>query len=90
VVSPKEWENIENVNQVLVVFNHMTNIVSKSDYRTSNLFLPKVWRMKEIVDVKAGDRNEYIRLMTVRMSDKFDKYLGRYEYIDGLSCFVGF
>ena len=30
--------------------------------------------MKEIVDVKAGDRNEYIRLMTAKMSDKFDKY----------------
>jgi hypothetical protein len=32
--------------------------------------------MKEIVDVKVGDRNEYIILMTARMSDKFDKYWG--------------
>ena len=52
----------------------MTNVVFRSDYPTFNLFLPEVWRMKEIVDVKAGDRNEYIRLMATKMSDKFDKY----------------
>jgi hypothetical protein len=73
VVSPEEWEKVENVNQVLAIFNEVTNIVYRSDYPTSNLFLPEVWRMKEIVDVKAGDRNEY-SLMAVRMSDKFDKY----------------
>jgi hypothetical protein len=76
MVSPKEWEKVENVNQVLAVFNDVTNIVSRSDYPTSNLNMPKVWRMKEIVDVKAGDRNEYMRLMAARMSDKFDKYWG--------------
>jgi hypothetical protein len=76
VVSPEEWENVENVNQVLAVFNDVTNVVSGSDYPTSNLFLLEVWRMKEIVDVKAGDRNEYIRLMAAKMSDKFDKYWG--------------
>jgi hypothetical protein len=32
--------------------------------------------MKEIVDVKAGDMNEYMRLMAARMSDKLDKYYG--------------
>jgi hypothetical protein len=42
VVSPEEWENVENVNQVLAVFNDMTNIVYGSDYPTSNLFLPEV------------------------------------------------
>jgi hypothetical protein len=75
VVSLEEWEKIENVNQVLVVFNDVTTIVSGSDYRTSNLFLLEVWKMKEIVDAKSGDRNEYIRLMVARISDKFDKYL---------------
>jgi hypothetical protein len=64
------------VNQVLAVFNDVTNIVSGSDYPTSNLFLPEVWRMKEIMDVKAGDRNEYMKLMVARMSEKFDKYWG--------------
>jgi hypothetical protein len=76
VVSPEKWEKVENVNQVLAIFNDVTNIVSGSDYPTSNLFLPAVWRMKEIMDVKVGDRNEYMRLMAARMSDKFDKYWG--------------
>jgi hypothetical protein len=76
VVSPEEWEKVENVNQVLAIFNDVTNIVSGSDYPTSNLFLPEVLRMKEIVDVKVGDMNEYMRLMAARMSDKFDKYWG--------------
>jgi hypothetical protein len=65
---------VENVNQVLAVFNDVTNIVYGCDYPTSNLFLLEVWRMKEIVDVKAVNRNEYIRLMVARVSDKFDKH----------------
>ncbi|XP_059429199.1 zinc finger BED domain-containing protein RICESLEEPER 2-like [Corylus avellana] len=76
VVSPEQWDKVENVNQVLVVFNDVTDVVSGSDYPTSNLFLPEVWRMKEIVDIKVADRNEYIRLMTAKMSDKFAKYWG--------------
>ncbi|XP_059436870.1 zinc finger BED domain-containing protein RICESLEEPER 2-like [Corylus avellana] len=46
VVSPEQWDKVENVNQVLAVFNDVINVVSGSDYPTSNLFLPEVWRMK--------------------------------------------
>jgi hypothetical protein len=74
------------VNKVLVV--SMTNIVFGSDYPTSNLFLPEVWRMKEIVDVKAWDRNEYIRLMATRMSDKFDKYWGYTNMLMALAAML--
>jgi hypothetical protein len=42
VVSPEEWEEVANVNQVLEIFNEVTNIVSGSDYPTTNLFLPEV------------------------------------------------
>ena len=73
------------MNQVLVVFNDVTNVVSRSDYPTSNLFLPKVWRMKEIVDVKVGDRNEYIRLMAAKMSDKYDEYWGESNMLMALA-----
>jgi hypothetical protein len=48
LVSPEEWEKVENVNQILSIFNDVTNIVSDSEYPTSNLFLPKVWRIKEV------------------------------------------
>jgi hypothetical protein len=74
VVSPKQWNKVENVNQVLSIFNEVTNMVSESDYPTSNLFLLEVWRMKEILNFKCVDRNEYIRSMASKMALKFDKY----------------
>jgi len=67
---------VENVNQVWSVFNEVTNMVSGSDYPTSNLFLPKVWRMKEILQLKYVDRHDYIRSMAGKMAQKFEKYWG--------------
>jgi hypothetical protein len=67
---------VENVNQVLSVFNDVTNVVSGSDYPTANLYLPKVWRMKEVLMNKCEDRNEYMRSMASKMMVKFDKYWG--------------
>jgi len=73
-VSPEQWDKVENVNQILAVFNEVTNMVSRSDYPTSNLFLPKVWRMTKILNLHCADRNEYIRSMASKMALKFDKY----------------
>ncbi|XP_059429114.1 zinc finger BED domain-containing protein RICESLEEPER 2-like [Corylus avellana] len=67
---------VGNVNQVLSVFNDVTNVVSGSEYPTANLYLPEVWRMKEVLMIKCDDRNEYMRSMASRMIDKFDKYWG--------------
>jgi hypothetical protein len=75
-VSPEEWEKVEEVNQLLAVFNDVTNIVSGSDYPTSNLFLSEVWGMKEILHKKSMDKNEYMRSMAAKMLEKFDKYWG--------------
>jgi hypothetical protein len=61
VVSPEQWEMVENVNQVSSVFNDVTNVVSGIDYLIANLYLPEVWRMKEILMNKCEDRNEYMR-----------------------------
>jgi hypothetical protein len=65
---------VENVNQVLSVFNDVTNVVSGTEYPTANLYLPEVWRMKEVLLNKSDDRNEYMRSTTTKMIDKFDKY----------------
>jgi hypothetical protein len=40
------------VNQILEIFNEVMNIVFGSDYLTSNLFLPKVWRLKKKFEYK--------------------------------------
>jgi hypothetical protein len=67
---------VENVNQVLLVFNDVTNVVSRTDYPTTNLYLPEVWRMKEVLMNKCEDRNDYIRSISTKMMIKFNKYWG--------------
>ncbi|XP_059436054.1 zinc finger BED domain-containing protein RICESLEEPER 2-like [Corylus avellana] len=76
VVTPEQWEMVGNVNQVLSIFNDVTNVVSGSEYPTANLYFPEVWRMKEVLMIKCDDRNEYMRSMASTMIDKFDKYWG--------------
>jgi hypothetical protein len=67
---------VDNVNQVLLDFNDITNVEFDSDCPTANLFLPELWRMKEFLIIKCEDRNYYIRLMVTKMAAKFDKYWG--------------
>ena len=42
--------------------------------------------MNEIMAIKAADRNEYIRSMTTKMSEKFDKYQGEYNMLMSLTA----
>ncbi|XP_042952157.1 zinc finger BED domain-containing protein RICESLEEPER 2-like [Carya illinoinensis] len=76
VPTVEEWGQVENVCQLLAIFNEVTNIVSGSDYPTTNLFLSEVWRMKDILGKKSRDENEYMKSMVRKMSAKFDKYWG--------------
>ncbi|KAG6661883.1 hypothetical protein CIPAW_03G205900 [Carya illinoinensis] len=76
VPTVEEWGQVENVCQLLAIFNEVTNIVSGSDYPTANLFLSEVWRMKDILGKKSRDENEYMKSMVRKMSAKFDKYWG--------------
>jgi hypothetical protein len=86
LISPEEWEKVENVNQILSIFNDVTNIVSGSEYPTSNLFLPEVWRIKEVLLLKCRDNNEYIRAMVSKMSNKFEKYWGNCNLLMALAA----
>ncbi|XP_062144804.1 zinc finger BED domain-containing protein RICESLEEPER 2-like [Alnus glutinosa] len=74
VPSHEDWDKVKSVCELLGVFNQVTKIVSGSDYPTSNLFLPEIWRMKEVLTKKCDDENDYIRSMARRMKAKFDKY----------------
>ncbi|KAG2667014.1 hypothetical protein I3760_15G092600 [Carya illinoinensis] len=55
---------VENVCQLLAIFNEVTNIVYG------------IWRMKDILGKKSRDENEYMKSMVRKMSAKFDKYWG--------------
>jgi hypothetical protein len=88
VVSLKQWEMVDNVTQILSIFNDVTNVVSGSNYLTVNLYLPKVLRMKEILMIKCEDRNEYIKSMTTKMNAKFEKYWGESNLLMSIAAIL--
>ncbi|KAM4103132.1 hypothetical protein ACJW30_06G056300 [Castanea mollissima] len=47
-----------------------------SEYPTANIFLPEVWKIKEILNEKSLDENDYINAMACKIKLKFDKYCG--------------
>ncbi|XP_039145917.1 zinc finger BED domain-containing protein RICESLEEPER 2-like [Dioscorea cayenensis subsp. rotundata] len=71
--SNEDWEKAEKVCEILEVFNSTTNIISGSEYPTSNLFLNEVFRVKEVLDRKyqeSGDGDKFIFDMVTRMKIK--------------------
>ncbi|KAG2696536.1 hypothetical protein I3760_07G062900 [Carya illinoinensis] len=58
------------------------NYVPRTEYPTANLFLPEVWIIKEVLNKKSLDLNDYIRAMVVKMNTKFDKYWGELIYLE--------
>ncbi|GKB39895.1 zinc finger BED domain-containing protein RICESLEEPER 2-like protein [Tanacetum coccineum] len=55
-----DWVKVEQICGILEVFSNVTNIISGSDYPTSNLFLCEVYEVKQILDGKKDDENEFI------------------------------
>ncbi|XP_061342930.1 zinc finger BED domain-containing protein RICESLEEPER 2-like [Gastrolobium bilobum] len=74
--STEEWEKVDKVCHLLKVLSYDTNIISGSDYPTTNLYLPKVYMVKVVIDKAAEDSFDFMRGMTRFMKDKFDKYWG--------------
>ena len=74
--SYEDWEKVEKVCQLLEVFNLATLVISGSEYLTSNLYLPEVWRVKQVIDNAAEDHDLFMKEMAKPMKHKFDKYLG--------------
>ncbi|XP_074297078.1 zinc finger BED domain-containing protein RICESLEEPER 2-like [Silene latifolia] len=46
----EDWVKIEKLSEILEVFNDTTNIISGSEYPTSNLFLAEIYRIKVLLD----------------------------------------
>lgn len=67
---------MKKVCEVLEVFSTITNIISGSDYPTTNLFLSEVFQVKVMLDEKAMDENEFSREMVKKIKQEFDKYCG--------------
>ena len=72
--SGEEWKMAEDIFQLLKVFCHATNVISGSNYPTSNLYLLEIWSVKLVLEEQAKSENGTIRIMVKEMQTKFDKY----------------
>ncbi|KAK1371553.1 hypothetical protein POM88_037645 [Heracleum sosnowskyi] len=88
VPSPGDWERVEGVCSFLEVFSDVTKVVSGSEYSTSNLFLSKIRRVKQIIDKRAIDPNLYIREMARKMELKFEKYWGETNLVMSIGAVI--
>ncbi|OMO86928.1 hypothetical protein CCACVL1_09377 [Corchorus capsularis] len=74
--SDDDWLRVEEVCSFLTLFNEVTNIISGFEYPTSNLFLPELWVIKELIEEKCFSQVPWIEAMAEKMALKFDKYWG--------------
>ncbi|KAK8981787.1 hypothetical protein V6N11_049281 [Hibiscus sabdariffa] len=74
--SDEDWLRVEEVCSFLALFNEVTNIILGSEYPTSNLFLPELWSIKELLMQKTSNEELWMQKMVDKMQRKFDKYWG--------------
>ncbi|XP_028778035.1 zinc finger BED domain-containing protein RICESLEEPER 2-like [Neltuma alba] len=74
--SEEDWNKVEKICKLLEVFNLATHVISGSEYPTANLYLPEVWRVKQVIDNAIEDDDFFITDMASSMKEKFDKYWG--------------
>lgn len=71
-----EWQKIEKLLEILLVFKSTTNIISGSEYPTSNMYLGEVQRIKCLLDKHSESNDDFVRSMVLSMKERFDKYWG--------------
>ncbi|XP_025635831.1 zinc finger BED domain-containing protein RICESLEEPER 2-like [Arachis hypogaea] len=84
--SSEDWRKVEKICKLLKVFNLATHVISGSEYPTANLYLPEVWRVKQVIDDAIEDRDSFMREMATSMKEKFDKYWGECNMVMSLAC----
>nr|XP_017225248.1 PREDICTED: zinc finger BED domain-containing protein RICESLEEPER 2-like [Daucus carota subsp. sativus] len=89
--SAEDWLKVERVCELLEVFNSATNIISGSEYPTSNLFLNEVYRVKVVLDKKHSeitDEEDFMYSMIEAMKQKFDKYWGEVNLLMAIGAIL--
>lgn len=76
VPTESEWIQVKDVCRFLEVFDEITKMISGSEYPTANIFLPELYRIKELLIEKSLDPSFCMRSMAKKMAAKFDKYWG--------------
>jgi hypothetical protein len=73
-LSDEEWKMVQDICQLLKVFCHATDVISGSNYPTSNLYFLEIWSVKIVLDEQAKSDNATIGIMVKEMKKKFHKY----------------
>ena len=84
--SNEDWDRTEHVYNFLLVFEEVTNVISGSEYPTVNILLLEVWKIKEVLNEKSLDENDYISAMACKMKLKFDKYWGECNFVMAIAA----
>ena len=63
-------------------------MISGSEYPTSNLYLVEVCAIKELLDSKADDEDDFIRVMVGKMKLKFEKYWGECHLLMSIAAML--
>ncbi|XP_051138111.1 zinc finger BED domain-containing protein RICESLEEPER 1-like [Andrographis paniculata] len=83
-----EWSQVEDVCQFLGVFHDITNVIYASEYPKANIFFPKLYRIKELLNEKSSHHSSHMRSMALRMKEKFDKYWGESNMLISLGAIL--
>ncbi|KAH7658200.1 Tam3-transposase (Ac family) protein [Dioscorea alata] len=81
-----DWEKAKKIAEFLEVFHDVTHIFSGTLYPTANLFLPEIWKVKEVLDIHAESSDYFMQRMALLMRGKFDKYWGDCNMLMAISA----
>ncbi|KAL8506688.1 hypothetical protein ACS0TY_017547 [Phlomoides rotata] len=69
-----EWEKVEKIRSFLGLFYEVSNMFCGSKYPTSNLYFRPIVTCYASLRQSKNSEDEYIRNMTKKMLEKFEKY----------------
>ena len=64
----------EDICGLLKVFCHATDVISGSNYATSNLYFLEIWNVKVVLEEQSKSTNDTVTIMVKEMQKKFNKY----------------
>jgi hypothetical protein len=69
-----QWQFAKDVCGCLKLFNEVTELISGTKYPTSNLYFPKICRIKLAIEEWKKSSNSIIEMMATKMMEKFQHY----------------
>ncbi|KAK8984720.1 hypothetical protein V6N11_020036 [Hibiscus sabdariffa] len=66
----EDWGKIEKLLEILKVFYDTTNIISGSEYPTSNLFLSEIYRIILLLDTSSKSSDDFVKGMVKNTKER--------------------